>query len=358
LAQAAALACHGLTLIWQGFAPVGAAIGSPPPTAMKRWTQTALPFSSLFLLILRCPLGIAFAVHGSPEVAELAAGREARAAAAQAMAAAAGEAATQAHKQAEQGQLQLTLAANTATASFERTRALREQAQTVAAETRAMTDTIPAVIQKASQRAVVDVETEAIGRMNAEVREVAESFYRSSAARASSTAVVDRARARAAALPFQRAKLRATKSMNKYAAQAQELVNTLSVVGAKALESETKSRELKKRGPFAARASRRFHRKAEKALDTMKEMKEEAKQLDLVARAIQKGLGQYDVAAEAAAAAASLQSPWAASESRELPMPPPPLMPPPPPPALVLVPAPAPAPMAMVAPPPAPALPR
>jgi hypothetical protein len=251
------------------------------------------------------------------------AGAEQVSAIGQARAASARESASRDSDAAAKNELTTGAAANEASWVARRTERLNEQAQHAAQKATMLIDELPKIARKAAQRAVTDVVSMAIGKMNEEVKATVGAAKSLEAA--STRMAADQAQA--AALPFQQAKLRSAQTMYSYAYQAQELAGVVGELKRKAVEIAQESLPLQARGNVVV--AQQLQMQAHDLLDKALQMEAQARDFDRTANDINSKLGAYDSAADQAAEYAAHQANPNGEEAREIPQPPPPLTLPP-----------------------------
>merc|ERR1740123_1781835 len=192
-------------------------------------------------------------------------------------------------------ELNLAAAATEAQRVAEHTADLQKRSEDAAARAGALAAEVPAAARRGAMRAVHEVVTEAVLKMNheasmvADAARIAEQFAENAAAES----------AQAAAVPFQAAKLRAGQTMIEYAGQSRELATAVIHLKAKAVEISRHAQQQQKNGDVVT--AQRLQMQAHDLMDKAVQMERQAKKFDRTANSIDRELSTYDAEANTAA---------------------------------------------------------
>mmetsp|Transcript_95466 Transcript_95466/g.275645 ORF Transcript_95466/g.275645 Transcript_95466/m.275645 type:complete len:345 (+) Transcript_95466:110-1144(+) len=217
-------------------------------------------------------------------------------------------------------QIRTQQAATAASLEARRVEKLERETAIVARGVEKLVGMIPEVARKAAQRAVRDVEQQARERMNLEVADTVAAVVTEEQRRKEMAADA----AQKAALPFQKAKLRATQTMWSYVIKGRELAAAVTELKNKAIEIAQVSVPLQETGnPVAAQ---QLQMQAHDLMNKALQFEAQAKNLQAAAEKIREGLNRYDGAAVTAADYGAYQAnPAGIDESPPIPPPPFPL---------------------------------
>lgn len=197
---------------------------------------------------------------------------------------------------------------------------LNTQASEVLQSTQHILQMIPEVTKRAVDRAIKDVEHEALKQLNVEVAQTVASTSGSEAMAKHMAADA----AQTAALPYQQGKLQAQQTMVGYVEKSQELAIAVSELKKRAVEIAAASVPLQRAGDVVP--AQHLQMEARDVMDKAQQMEAQVKVLSDTALQIQRGLQAYDNAAQAAASYAAYQAnPAGLDGASSLPHPPFPL---------------------------------
>mmetsp|Transcript_7473 Transcript_7473/g.18961 ORF Transcript_7473/g.18961 Transcript_7473/m.18961 type:complete len:356 (+) Transcript_7473:98-1165(+) len=242
--------------------------------------------------------------------------------AAEAAEAAAGRAdAEEARLAASNHELVVSQAATVAALSARKLEITEQQVTQVAAETKMILGLIPEIAERAAKRAVADVRSETLQKLDAEVGQVVSSAKWMQSGREEQAA--DNALAKAA--PYQMSKMRAAQTMWAYLSRGRELATAVAQLKKQAVEIAQVSVPLQEQGdPVHAQ---QLQMQARDLMDKALQMEGQAKKLQDTAASINQELPSYDAAAKAAATHGAYEAnPGVIDGPFEIPQPPYPLV--------------------------------